>query len=89
MRICGISKDISFAAHLIMNPVIDVDGDFAKGEWRIFMPSTMSDNTAAWLLAKYDEVYVREQNSWLIKELKANIQFFAPYDKGWAIQQFM
>ena len=84
-----VSADIVFASHNVMNPIIDVDGDFAKGQWNIFMPSTLQGEQAAWLLARYDETYQRVAGKWLIKSLKANIKFFSSYEKGWAKKPFL
>ena len=30
---CGVSTDIPFAVHYMMNPIISVDGDKASGRW--------------------------------------------------------
>jgi hypothetical protein len=85
----AVSKDITFAAHMVLNPVLEVDGDRATGKWYILMPATLKETTAAWLLGKYDEEYVRVRGRWMYKSLKADILFFSPHDKGWATQRFM
>ena len=36
----GISGDITFAGHLVLNPIITVDGDTANGKWWLIMPCT-------------------------------------------------
>ena len=36
----GVSSDITFAMHYMMNPIIDVDGDEATGEWYLFQTCT-------------------------------------------------
>ena len=44
---------IAFAAHLVMNPIIEVDADTARGKWRLIMPCTVKRQNVAearWLL---------------------------------------
>jgi hypothetical protein len=84
-----VSKDITFAAHMVLNPIIEVEGDRATGQWYIIMPATLKETQAAWLLGKYDEEYVKIAGRWMYKSLKANILFFSPYEKGWATQPFL
>lgn len=85
----GISENIVFAAHLTLNPQLEVDGDQGRGRWRILMPATLKGDQAAWLLATYDEEYARKDGQWYFRSLKADIQFFSPYEKGWAVQPFV
>ena len=38
----SISGEIVFAAHLALNPIIDIkDADHADGRWRLIMPATV------------------------------------------------
>jgi hypothetical protein len=37
-----------------------------------------------WMLARYDEVYVKIGGRWYFKTLFASIQYAAPYETGWA-----
>ena len=51
---------LSFAMHLVMNPVIEVNGDKAKGRWYIFEPVTFAEGQqAGWLAGAYDDDYVQ------------------------------
>jgi hypothetical protein len=83
-----VSKDISFAGHLVMNPIIEVDGDTAIGRWRLLMPATVKGQ-AVWQLVSYQDEYVRVDGKWMYSFLKVDVQFLTPYDKGWAVQQFL
>ena len=82
-----ISDDIVLAAHLSMNPIIEVDGDKATGRWRLLCPCTVTtdtgDNTARWILAEYDEEYERHDGRWLYRALNVNVNVNAPHVKGW------
>jgi hypothetical protein len=85
----GISGSIRFAAHLVLNPIIEVQSaDAATGKWRLIMPCTvMADNgeaEARWLLSEYDEIYARHEGAWLFKSLTVTVNFYAPHLKGWA-----
>ena len=85
-----VSKKITAAAHLVLNDVINVadDGLTASGKWRNIQPVTargdQGESQAMWMLARYDEEYVKLNGHWLIQKLVASIQFSAAYDKGWA-----
>lgn len=79
-----------FAAHLVMNPIIEVNGDSASGKWRLIMPCTMNNDEgtpeAKWLLSDYNESYVQQNGQWFFKSLKVTNQFFADHASGWASQ---
>ena len=47
---------LPFAIHMVMNPIIEVDGDRATGGWYLFQPCPYADgNQAIWGSARYDE----------------------------------
>lgn len=61
-----------FAAHLVTNPIIEVDGDKAVGLWRMLMPCTLKDadgEHAAVQVSEYDDAYLRVNGRWLIQRL--------------------
>ena len=86
----GISGSIAFAAHLVTNPIIDVDGDRASGKWRLIMPCTVMNDAgepeSRWLLSAYDERYVRVGDRWLFELMIVDSQFYAGHLEGWAEQ---
>lgn len=85
----GISGQILFAAHLVMNPIINVQGDRATGRWRLIMPCTVrgpAEPEARWLLSAYDEEYVRVADAWCYQRLTVTNQFYAAHATGWAIE---
>ena len=85
----GISSDIVFAGHLVLNPIITVDGDTANGKWWLIMPCTTKlegKREARWLAAEYDDDYVKQDGVWLNKHLRLDVKFFAPHLDGWVEQ---
>ena len=85
----GAAEIFPFALHQVMNPLIEVDGDNATGQWYLFQPCTLGEhNQALWLAAKYAEEYVRSGQEWQFKSLKVNAEFLTPFEEGWAKKPF-
>lgn len=84
----GVSGEIVFAAHLVLNPIIDIEADDrARGKWRLIMPATVrgpGGDVAKWLMGAYDERYVRVDGVWLFEMLKFRINFYTPHLESWA-----
>ena len=85
----GISGNIKFAAHLVLNPIITVhSATTASGKWRLIMPCTATNDSGAlearWLLSEYDETYVQIDGQWLFQRLDLTVNFYSPHLKGWA-----
>ncbi|MHA6646041.1 nuclear transport factor 2 family protein [Mesorhizobium sp. A623] len=71
------SARIPYAAHLVTNSIIEVDGDQATGIWRMLMPCEMGGEGgrfAAFQVGRYDETYRRVDGMWLIETLKVQLQ---------------
>ena len=83
-----ISGEIVFAAHLALNPIIDVqDPETASGQWRLIMPATVmtdGEKQARWLVGAYDERYRCVGGTWLFSSLKFRINFFSPHLGSWS-----
>lgn len=77
-----------FGIHLAMNPIIEVDGDAASGQWPVLVPMTEPDGTAVWCAGKYLEQYERTAEGWRITYLRLATAFYTPFDTGWAKAQF-
>ena len=83
---------LSFAAHQVMNPIIDVEGNKATGIWKLFQPCTQvraGKARAVWLVAIYHDDYVRVGGKWMFKQLRVDALFFTPYEDGWVKKQFV
>ena len=77
----GSSSLVPFAVHQISNPLIEVNGDEATGQWYLWQPMVFQGE-ALWLSATYDDRYVRHEGQWLYQHLKLNIRMLTPYDEG-------
>ena len=77
---------MSFSQHMVMNPIIEVDGSSAKARWYFFGPFTFrKDNQAMWQSTRYHEDYVKIEGSWKIKHLRIKGPgISAKYETGWA-----
>ncbi len=82
----SVSAKIPFAAHLVMNEQITIDGDHARGRWRMVMAAMESRGngpSAVWSLGDYDETYVRQGGQWLISHLSVSIDLLDPETGVW------
>jgi hypothetical protein len=79
-----VASLLSYSAHMVSNPIIEVLGNTATGKWYVHVPLTArGGNMPGWLQGKYDEEYVREDGRWKWKSITARFDFITPYDEGW------
>ncbi|MFT4596521.1 MAG: hypothetical protein ACI9TF_000766 [Paracrocinitomix sp.] len=63
------------SAHQVFNPVIEVDGDTATGDWRFLMMYTATDEQSfVRIIGTYDETYVRTDGGWKFQSLEVTIE---------------
>jgi SnoaL-like domain len=83
----GFQELIEFSQHNVMNPIIEVHGDKATGEWYFMGPFKFRANQQArWLALQYKDEYVKLNGQWKYKHLRVNLRLSVPYDEGWAKQ---
>ncbi len=75
------SELVPFAVHQVSNPLIEIDGDQATGQWYLWQPMVFQGQ-ALWLSATYEDRYVRQDGQWLYQHLKLNIRMLTPYEEG-------
>ena len=83
----GSSARVSFAMHMVANPVIEVDGDRATGQWYLWQPMVYAlpgGDQAHWLSARYDDRYRRCADGWKFEHVAITIKFLSPYEQGFA-----
>ena len=75
------SQLVPFAVHQVSNPLIEIEGDRARGQWYLWQPMVFQGESL-WLSAVYDDEYVRQDGQWLYQHLKLNIRMLTPYADG-------
>jgi len=68
------SGRIRFSSHMVMNPVIDVDGDTASGTWSLLMMYTGADGSKVRIVGFYRDTYRRVDGRWRFATLHAQVQ---------------
>jgi len=82
----GISRTIRFAAHLVMNEIIEVDGPRATGRWRMVMAGMEEldgREVPVWSLGDYSEIYVKTDQGWKIRSIDVQIDILDPATNRW------
>lgn len=82
-----VPRRMAFAIHQVMNPIIEIDGERARGTWYLLSPCTLrrqGGERAYWMAAVYHDEYVKLGGGWLIKSLRGESRLWAPYERGWA-----
>jgi uncharacterized protein (TIGR02246 family) len=86
----GVSSDIVFAMHYMMNPIITVEDDQARGSWYLFQTCTFAEgNTPVWGAARYEEEYERVDGAWKFRHLTLISSFWTPFAEGWVKRRFV
>ena len=81
----GFQKMISVSQHMVVNPLIEVNGNTAKGTWYFLGPFTFrKNNEAKWQAVKYEDDYVKVNGEWKYKHLRAHIRMAAAPNESWA-----
>ncbi len=79
-----VPQALSYSAHLVLNPVIEIDNDTACGHWYFLVPCTFREKkTPAWILGKYEEAYKKINGRWYWKSITARFDFISPFEEGW------
>lgn len=77
------SKNIVFALHYAIAPIITVDKDTADGQWYMWMVSTAKTHGAVINAVTYKDKYVKIDGSWMFKEMHVTNVFVTKYEDGW------
>ncbi len=76
-------RAVPYVVHNVMNPIIDINGDEAEGEWHAIGCATMPDGVSRWLLAYYLERYVRTEHGWKYKSMRVVTSRTWAEPSGW------
>ncbi len=75
----------SFMAHMIHNPVVEVDGDRARGLFYLTAQTTVEPvHRALWVMGRYRNEFRRVGGAWKIARLEFEFWYYSPYEDGWA-----
>jgi len=72
-----------FSYHLLGNPIIEVDGDTARGQWHVVVAFTHSEAGKMWVAGYYDDEFVRTADGWRFRSLVCTAAAAAPYGASW------
>jgi ketosteroid isomerase-like protein len=79
-------KAVSMAIHQVMNPIVEVDGNHARGTWYMFGVVTFvtpKGEVATWEQVRYEDEFVKEDGKWRISFVSDKMSFMTPYEDGW------
>jgi hypothetical protein len=61
---------VPMAYHAVTNPIIEIDGDFARGHWHLVGGGIGLTGDSSIGLGGYEDEYVRTPDGWRIKSMK-------------------
>jgi hypothetical protein len=82
------AQNISLAFHRITNPIIEVNGDTATGNWHVLVALTHPNGESVWIGGVYNDDFVRTGEGWKFKKLSFTFAFHTPFDKPWGPGEF-
>ncbi|MCG3169893.1 MAG: hypothetical protein CALGDGBN_01423 [Pseudomonadales bacterium] len=75
----------SFNAHMVHNPIVEIEGDTARGSWYMTAQTVIQPhNQAVWAMGVYEDVFRRVDGEWRIASLQVGFRYYTPYEEGWA-----
>ena len=74
---------IPFSYHHLGNPLIEVNGDRARGQWHVMVMFTAREVGRMWVAGNYDDEFVRTADGWRFQVLRCTADAMAPYGEGW------
>jgi len=80
---------VPFIVHYVTNPLIEVDGDTATGNWHALVTMTVPSEQALWNLGLYIDEYVRTEQGWKFKSLRFESAANTPYELGWGKRRLL
>jgi ketosteroid isomerase-like protein len=81
-----IPRNLPLVKQFIHNHMVDVDGDEATGT-SYLDARYAQDGESVMVAARFDEIYVRTEEGWRIKQMLLELYFSVPITVGWAGEQ--
>jgi hypothetical protein len=82
------AQTLPFVNHLALNPVIEVKGDEATGDWHL-VAQQIFNGEATWTAGRYHNQYARTPKGWRIKHMKYVPWMWTRHLRGWALERFI
>jgi hypothetical protein len=84
---------ITWALHYMVAPMITVNDDLmhASGTWYLWQPCSVPSgghDEPVWIMATYDDRFVRESDGWKFSEIRVETQAFVPVSLAWRESRF-
>ena len=85
----GVPALLSWCQHRVMNEVIEIDGDTARGRWYVDCPVVFRDGNPfditgpGFVGGRYEEEYVRENGVWKWRKITALLDVTNSFSKNW------
>ena len=80
----ALPESLPFRFHTLANPIINIDGDEAKGRWSFRASVTQAPaNRACWIAGEYICDFVRVNGEWKFKKVTNRFHYITPFDEGW------
>lgn len=76
---------IPFIVHYVMNALIEINGDQARGEWHAIVATTSPDHQSSLAFGKYVNEYRRTEDSWKYTKMSFEAAAIATFPQGWTI----
>jgi hypothetical protein len=74
---------LPMAYHAVMNPMIEVEGDFATGHWHLIAGGVGLDGGSTLTIGGYEDEYVRTAQGWRIKSMRVIAGRITVLPEGW------
>lgn len=74
---------LPFAYHIVTNPIIEVDGDTARGEWHLQWIGTDAAGTEMHCAGIYTDEFTRTDDGWKLSNIFVRLAFWGPRSDGW------
>ncbi|MFC4540331.1 nuclear transport factor 2 family protein [Halosolutus amylolyticus] len=73
---------LTFSAHMMHNPLIDVDGDEASGIWYVAVPEVTPDGPVL-IQGRYEDQYRCTSDGWKFDSTEIYYDYRVSPDEGW------
>lgn len=80
----SIPEQMKFTYHFFTNPIIEVNGDDASGQWNLLALYTMAVGQDMLLAGIETDQYKKIDGRWWISEVVLSPAFFVPFEEGWS-----